>query len=109
MSKVPYFDSVGHLMYLMVCTKFNITHDVSLVRKYVNLKKEHWYTVKWILRYLASTCDLGILFDREGAFVKVLGYMIQVILETLILGSLLLIICLLLVVDLLVRGLYCWM
>ena len=64
MSKVSYANTVGCLMYLMVCTRPNISHAVSVVSRYMaNLGKEHWNAVKWIFRYLTSTHDFGILFD----------------------------------------------
>ena len=64
MSKVPYANAVGCLMYLMVCTRPDISHAVSVVSRYMaNLGKEHWNVVKWIFRYLIGTRDFGILFD----------------------------------------------
>jgi len=40
-------------MYVMVCTRPNIAHVVGGVGSFlVNLGKEHWQDVKWILRYL---------------------------------------------------------
>lgn len=53
MSKVPYASTVGGLMYTMVCTRPDITHIVGAVSRFLlNPEKEHWTTVKWILRYL---------------------------------------------------------
>ena len=64
MSKVPYVNAVGCLMYLMVCTRPNISHVVSVVsRCMVDLGKEHLNAIKWIFRYLIGTHDFGILFD----------------------------------------------
>jgi len=56
MSKVPYASTVGSLMYAMLCTRPDIAHAVGVVSRYMNnLEKEHWMTVKWILRYLRGT------------------------------------------------------
>ena len=42
MSKVSYAIAVGCLMYVMVCTRLNLTHAVSTVSRYmVNLRREH--------------------------------------------------------------------
>jgi hypothetical protein len=47
MSKVPYASAVGCLMYVMVCTRPDLAHVVSVVRKYMaNPGKQHWDTVK---------------------------------------------------------------
>ena len=68
MSKVSYVNTVGCLMYLMVCTRPNISHAVSVVNRYMaNQGKEHWNAVKWIFRYLKRTRDFGILFDKRAS------------------------------------------
>ena len=47
MSRVPYSNIVGSLMYAMVCTRTDIAHAVSVVSRYMaNLGKAHWHTVK---------------------------------------------------------------
>ena len=64
MFKVPYANAVGCLMYLMMCTRPDISHAVSVVSRFMaNPGKEHWNAVKWIFRYLIGTRDFGILFD----------------------------------------------
>ena len=74
MSKVPYANVVGCLMYLMLCTRLDISHVVSVVSRYmVDPGKEHWNAVKWIFRYLKGTCDFGILFDQRAS-TKAVGY-----------------------------------
>ena len=74
MSKVPYANAVGCLMYLMVCTRPNISHAVSVVSRYMaNPSKEHWNAVKWIFRYLTGTRDFGILFNKRAS-TEAVGY-----------------------------------
>ncbi|KAK3020796.1 LOW QUALITY PROTEIN: hypothetical protein RJ639_047752 [Escallonia herrerae] len=74
-SRVPYTNAVGCLMYAMVCTRPNISHAVSMVSRYMgNLGKKHWDTVKWIFRYLAGSTNFGIMFDRDGAKGEVSGF-----------------------------------
>ena len=64
MSKVPNANAVGCLMYLMVCTRPDISHAVSVVSRFMaNPGKEHWNAIKWIFRYLTGTRDFSILFD----------------------------------------------
>ena len=36
MSKVPYSNVVGSLMYVMVCTRLDISHAIGVVSKYVH-------------------------------------------------------------------------
>ena len=73
MSRVPYANVVGNLMYAMVSTRPNISHAVGVVSRFMaNPREEHWRAVKWVLRYLRGTSDHCISFDgREGS---VCGY-----------------------------------
>ena len=74
MSKVPYANAVRCLMYLMVCTRLDISHVVSVVSRFmVDPGKEYWNAVKWIFRYLTGTRDFGILFDQRAG-IEVVGY-----------------------------------
>ncbi|CAM6103364.1 unnamed protein product [Calypogeia fissa] len=67
MSKVPYDSAVDSLMYLMVCTRLDISHAVRLVSRYMaNPGKMHWEAIKWILRYLRGTSKISLLFDAQG-------------------------------------------
>jgi hypothetical protein len=64
MSKISYDKAVGSLMYLMTCTRPNISLAIGKVSRYMsNPGKVHWKAVKWILRYLKGTKDVGLLFD----------------------------------------------
>ncbi|KAK3009945.1 hypothetical protein RJ639_012117 [Escallonia herrerae] len=74
-SRVPYVNTVGCLMYAMVCTRPYISHAVSMVSKYVeNLGNKHWDAIKWIFHYLAGPTNIGIMFDSDGARVEVSGF-----------------------------------
>ena len=67
MSHVPYANVVGSLMYAMVCTRPDISHAISVVSRYMaNPGKEHWQAMKWLLRYLCGTLDVGLLFQRDN-------------------------------------------
>ena len=75
-SKVPYLNAVGSLMYAMVCTRPDISHAVGTVSWYMhNLGKEHWKAVKWILRYIQKTLDVGLIFKKDNMVGQhVVGY-----------------------------------
>nr|GEW03007.1 hypothetical protein [Tanacetum cinerariifolium] len=66
MSKVPYANAVGSLMYLMVCMRPDITYAVSIVSRYLaNPDKSHWEAVKWILKYLRGTANVGLIYGTN--------------------------------------------
>ncbi|KAE8671810.1 ABC transporter B family member 7 [Hibiscus syriacus] len=64
--KVPYASVVGSLMYAMVCTKPDISQAVGVVSRYMHDPgNEHWQAVKWILRYILNTVDVGLVFQQD--------------------------------------------
>ncbi|KAH9726277.1 Integrase catalytic domain-containing protein [Citrus sinensis] len=66
MARVLYASVVGSLMYAMVCTRPDISQAVSMVSRYMhNPGKNQWLEVKWILRYLYGTVDVGLLFKKD--------------------------------------------
>ncbi|GJW94643.1 zinc finger, CCHC-type containing protein [Tanacetum coccineum] len=76
MSKASYANAVGSLMYLMVYTRPNIAYTVSVVsRCLTNLGKNHWEALKWILRYLWGTSNVGLVYGTDrGNHVDVTGF-----------------------------------
>lgn len=67
MAKVPYFSAIGSLMYVMVCTRPDISQVVSVVSKYMScLGKVHWQAMKWILKYLCDTSNTCLEFRSNG-------------------------------------------
>ena len=50
MNKIPYTSAIESLMYVMLCTRPDITHAVSVTSRYQsNSSEEHWTFVKCIL------------------------------------------------------------
>ncbi|KAF2298829.1 hypothetical protein GH714_028213 [Hevea brasiliensis] len=75
MSSVPYSSTVGSIIYAMVCTQPDVSHAVSIVSRYmVCPRKEYWQVVKWILRYLKGTIDIGLTLDMAKISDLVVGY-----------------------------------
>jgi hypothetical protein len=47
MSHIPYSSAIGNLMYVMICIRPDLAHDVSVVSRFMhNPSKEHWNAVK---------------------------------------------------------------
>jgi hypothetical protein len=74
MSFVPYANVVGSLMYVMVSTRTNISHAISVVSRYMAnpCRDHHWETMKWVLCYLRGTSDDSITYN--GCSDLVCGY-----------------------------------
>ena len=66
MTHVPYASAIGSLMYAMMCTKPNLSQAVSMVSRYMHdPSRGHWEAVKWILRYIKGTIDIGLIFKKD--------------------------------------------
>ena len=56
------------LMYTMVCTQSNISHEVGVLTRYMLTPgKEHWTTVKRVFKYLCGTKDYAIFYKGKPA------------------------------------------
>lgn len=51
----------------MMLTRPDISYAIRVVSRYmVKLKKAHWSIVGWIMRYLVSTVDYGLLHGNAA-------------------------------------------
>ena len=66
--KYLYQSAVGSLQYLSTMTRPDITYAVSNVAKFCsNPTKEHWTSVKRIMRYLKGTQNYGLLYKKVNS------------------------------------------
>lgn len=66
MSKVPYINAVGALMYLATCTRPDIAYTVSKLAQFnTNPGRQHWIAVKHLFRYLKATMDLKLIYAPD--------------------------------------------
>jgi hypothetical protein len=71
MSMVPCSSTIDNLMYVMVCTRPDISHAVGVVRRYMNnLGKKHLEELMWILRYLRGTTTHGLCFGGSNIVLR---------------------------------------
>jgi hypothetical protein len=64
MSCVLYFSVVGSLMYVMVCTRLDISHAVDVINRYMeDPGRQQWEAVKWMFRYLRGTSAYCITYN----------------------------------------------
>ena len=65
-AKVPYTNVVGSLMYVVVCTRPDLSQVVGVVSKYIHdAGREHWQAVEKILRYIQNAVDVGLVFEQD--------------------------------------------
>ncbi|KAA0051190.1 gag/pol protein [Cucumis melo var. makuwa] len=66
MRNIPYASAVGSLMYAMLCTRPDICYSVGIVSRYqFKLGRDHWTTVKNILKYLRRTKDYMFVYGSK--------------------------------------------
>ncbi|KAE8662818.1 hypothetical protein F3Y22_tig00113124pilonHSYRG00138 [Hibiscus syriacus] len=71
MSRVPYASAVRSLMFVMICTRPDIAQAVGVVSRYMaNPGKEHWNTVKRILRYIKGTSNVALCYGGSNLLIN---------------------------------------
>ena len=64
---IPYASAVGSLMYAMLCTRPDICYSVRMISRYQsNSERDHWTTVKNILKYLRRTKDYMFVYGTKN-------------------------------------------
>ena len=67
---LPYREAVGSLMYLMVGTRPDLAFAIGKLSRFVSCYgKEHWATIKRVLRYVQGSMDKGLVFDKNSSCV----------------------------------------
>lgn len=67
--------SCSSIMYVMLCSRSDISFVVSLVSRFQSNPREvYWLVVKRILRYIKGTKDYNLTCDNKGKNSKVIRY-----------------------------------
>ncbi|XP_047325338.1 secreted RxLR effector protein 161-like [Impatiens glandulifera] len=75
MKNVPYSNAIGYVMYLMISNRPDIAYTVSCLNRFMsNPDMPHWNALKWLLRYLKTTIDVGLTFSKCSVGTKLVGY-----------------------------------
>ncbi|KAL0359858.1 UNVERIFIED_CONTAM: Retrovirus-related Pol polyprotein from transposon TNT 1-94 [Sesamum angustifolium] len=75
MKNILYSNAIGSIMFLMECTRSDITYAINCLRRYKsNAGPPHWEALKWLLRYLNGSSNLGIMFSKCSKGVDLIGF-----------------------------------
>nr|GFC49639.1 hypothetical protein [Tanacetum cinerariifolium] len=70
MQNVPYTSAVGFIMYVVRCTRPDVTFAQNITSRFQqNPDDLHWTTVKNILKYLRNTKDMFLVYE-EAVWVR---------------------------------------
>ncbi|KAM1125408.1 hypothetical protein ACFX2B_040210 [Malus domestica] len=74
--EVPYLSVIGALLYLAQCTRPDIAFSVNFLARYNSAPTIlHWKGVKYVLRYLRVTTDIGLFYADKPTNDQILvGY-----------------------------------
>ena len=74
MSRIPYASAIGSIMYVMICTRQDVSYALSICNRFqANLRESHWTVAKNILKYLRRTKGMFLVYGGEKELV-VSGY-----------------------------------
>lgn len=63
------------LLNLVVYTGFDLAYSIGVLSRCIsNPKKKHWEALKWALKQLRRTLDLGLTFKQCSERIKLKGY-----------------------------------
>lgn len=68
--QVPYQEAIGTLIYLMTCTRPDISCAVAILSRFSQSPKlPHWIAVKNLMRYLKGSRKLSLIYQGKGEMV----------------------------------------
>ncbi|XP_075473320.1 secreted RxLR effector protein 161-like [Primulina tabacum] len=74
----PYASGVGSIMSGMVCSRPDLAYVLNIISSFMtNPGSSHWEALKWTLRYLKGTTDVGLIFKKQREdSCPVIGYVV---------------------------------
>ena len=73
MNMIPYASAIGSIMSAMLCTRPDVSYDLSVTSRYESdSRMGHWVVVKNILKYLRRIKDVFLIYGDGDLIVE--GY-----------------------------------
>ena len=75
MDKIPYASAIGSIVYVMLCTRPDVSYALSMTSRFQSDPGEcHWIAVKNILKYLRRTKDIFFIYGGQKGKLVIIGY-----------------------------------
>ena len=75
MSKISYASAIGYIMYVMLCTRPDVSYALSMTSRYQsNLGESHWTVIKNTLKYFKRSNNTFLIYGGQEDELVVNGY-----------------------------------
>jgi len=76
MANILYAYVIGTIMYSMISTRPDLAYSISLLSRFMsNPRKIHWETLKYVLKYINGSLNIGLNFKKRGDTLDLVGYL----------------------------------
>lgn len=66
MENIPYANAISSVMFSMITTRPDLAYAISFLSRFMsNPGKPHWAGMKWLLRYIVGTLNLGLVYEKD--------------------------------------------
>ena len=73
--KIPYANVIGIIMYLMISIISDLAFSISLLSRFMsNPGKIHWEALKYLLRYIKGSTNIGLIYKKKCDVFNLVGY-----------------------------------
>ncbi|CAA3009527.1 F-box LRR-repeat 20-like [Olea europaea subsp. europaea] len=75
MRNIPYSNAIGSVMFSMITTRPDLAYAISFLSKFMSYPgKPHWAGLKWLLKYIVDTLNLGLVYEKRSEKLTLKGY-----------------------------------
>ncbi|CAM8953818.1 unnamed protein product [Rhodiola kirilowii] len=76
MANVPCDVATGSVMYAMLCTRPDLAYSINVLSRFMsNPGEKHWLVMKYLLKYISGTKDIGLVFQNHDRNAGLVGYL----------------------------------
>ena len=75
MELIPYANVIGTIMYSMISTRPDLAFSISLLSRFMsNPGKLHWEALKYLLRYINGSLNIGLHYMKRSDALDLVGF-----------------------------------
>ena len=75
MENIPYANAIGTIMYAMISTRPDLAYAISTLSRFMsNPGKPYWEALKYLLRYINGSANVGLSYKKRFNTLDLVGY-----------------------------------